>query len=286
MVQWDGGMRRRLGMTILWWILGISVAVVALKLVIVWAEPYMAFVPSRGATPPPPGFSSLDLTTHDAIRLTGWRTDIPPEGPVFLYFCGNAGNLSDRREMMMSGADAELAIVAFNYRGTGESQGRATEAGVYGDAEQIHDYVVKSLSVDPQRIVLWGHSIGGAVAVELASRRPVAGVVLEGTFRSGLVMAKRMLPFLPVAWFMTYKFDNEARIGRLQSPVLLIHGSQDFTIPATDSESLFDLAKGEKELWIVEGADHNNIYEVASDSFFSRLSHFGQRVAVSPSRIN
>ncbi len=279
-------MKRHFGMTILWWILGIAVALIALKLVIVWAEPYMAFVPRRGDTPPPAAFHSIDLTTDDGTRISGWRTDIPIEGPVFLYFCGNAGNLADREEMMSMCAEHEIPIVAFDYRGTGESQGGATEELVNRDAELVYEFVVSSLSVDPRRIVLWGHSIGGAVAAELANRRPVSGVVLEGTFRSGLVMAKRMLPFLPVAWFMTYKFDNEANVRRLRCPLLLIHGSHDSTIPVTDSEILCGMAPGEKELWIVPGADHNDVYQVAGESFYSRLAHFGQRVVAQPARIN
>ena len=262
----------------LWWILGIVAVIIALKLIIVWAEPYMSFVPRGGSTPPPAGFHSIEIFAEDGTKLSGWATEIPPEGPVFLYFCGNAGNLSDREELMARGAAADLAIVAFDYRGTGESHGRATESNVYGDAIEIHGHVTQVLAVDPQRIVLWGHSIGGAVAAELASRRPTAGLVLEGTFRSGLVMAKRILPFLPVSWLMTYRFDNETSMGRLRCPVFLIHGSDDLTIPAEDSEHLYTLGSNEKEMWIVEGADHNDIYEVAGDSFFIRLAQFGQGV--------
>lgn len=275
------GMTRRLAMTIIWWIVGIVGALVALKLVIVWAEPNMSFVPRRGDTPAPPGFDNITLTVADGTRLAGWKTKIPVDGAVFLYFCGNAGNLDDRNELMVRCATAGLTIIAFDYRGTGESEGRATESSVHRDAVEIYDYAVQGLGVEPQRIVLWGHSIGGAVATELGCRRMPAGIVLEGTFRSGLAMAKRILPFLPVSWFMTYKFDNESNLARLHCPVLLIHGSHDFTVPSMDSEYLRGIAAGNSELWIVEGADHNDIYEVAGSEFYSRLSQFGQRVTSS-----
>jgi pimeloyl-ACP methyl ester carboxylesterase len=265
-------------MTIIWWIVGTIGVLVALKLIIVWAEPYMSFVPRKGATPAPPGFENIAIMASDGARLTGWKTKIPTDGPVFLYFCGNAGNLEDRDELMVRCATSSLAVIAFNYRGTGESEGRATEAAVHRDAIDIYEYAVTTLGVDPGRIVYWGHSIGGAVATELGCNRPPAGIVLEGTFRSGLAMAKRMLPFLPVSWFMTYKLDNEANLGRLNCPVLLVHGSHDFTIPPADSEYLANVAKGNSEVWIVQGADHNDIYEVAGPEFFSRLDQFGQRV--------
>lgn len=280
-----GGMSRRIAMTFIWWIVGIVGALVALKLIIVWAEPYMSFVPRKGATPAPPGFENIAFNASDGVRLTGWKTRIPPDGPVFLYFCGNAGNLEDRDELMVRCATSGLAVVAFNYRGTGESEGRATESAVHRDAIEIHQYTINTLGVDPNRIVYWGHSIGGAVATELACNRPPAGIVLEGTFRSGLAMAKRMLPFLPVSWFMTYKFDNEANLARLRCPVLLVHGSHDFTIPSADSEFLDKVAGGSSEVWIVPGADHNDIYEVAGPEFFSRLGQFGQRVTSSAPRL-
>ena len=271
-------MKRRSRMTILWWIIGLASAVAALKLVIVWAEPYISFVPRRGSTPPPPGFRPLDIKAADGSRLHGWRTEISTEGPVFLYFCGNAGNLSDRDDLMTRAAANGLAVIAFDYRGTGESEGRATERTVHSDAEEIYNHALGTLGVDSKRLVLWGHSIGGAVATELAREHKCAGIVLEGTFRSAVVMAKRLLPFLPVAWFMTYKFDNEANIRELRCPIFFIHGFQDFTTPHSDSEFLYKLAAEPKELWIVDDADHNDVYEAAPDTFFPRLVQFGQRV--------
>lgn len=273
-------------MTIVYWAIGLVAAAIGLKLLIVWAEPYMAFVPRRGETPPPPGFQSTTISTSDGTKLTGWMTSIPSEGPVFLYFCGNAGNLSDREDLLRLAAFHGLAIVAFDYRGTGESQGRASEGVVNRDAGEIYEFVLNSLNVDSSRVILWGHSIGGAIATELGRRHPPAGIVLEGTFRSARVMAKRMLPFLPVKWLMTYKFDNEENVSRLECPFLFIHGSRDFTIPVSDSEQLHKLARSEKELWIVDGADHNDVYVVAADAYFTRLLQFGQRVVGTPATVN
>lgn len=280
------GMRQFRQMTILWWIIGLVAAIAALKIIVVLVEPYMAFVPRPAATPPPPGFQAIELSTADGARLSGWRTEIPSEGAVFVYFCGNAGNLSDREDLMTRAHRSGMAIVAFDYRGTGQSQGRSTEQTSRQDAAAIYRFVTESLGVDPERLVLWGHSIGGAVAAELASNRSCGGIVLEGTFRSAVVMARRMLPFLPVGLFMTYRFDNEANVARLQCPILFIHGRQDMTIPSSDSEFLHGLATGPKELWLVETADHNDIYESAGSEFFARLVQFGQRVVGSRVPVN
>jgi hypothetical protein len=175
-------------------------------------------------------------------------------------------------------ASRSCDVVAFNYRGTGESQGRPTEKGIYRDADAIYDYLTKDRGIKAGRLVFWGHSIGGAVAIELATRRPCAGLVLESTFRSAKVMARRMMPLLPVGLFLSYRFDNEGSIGNLRCPILLIHGTEDYIIPMADSERLHTIAKAGNELWLVNGAGHNDIYEIAGNEFFNRLTAFAEKV--------
>ena len=273
-------------MSVLYWIVIAIGVLVALKLGVLWAEPRMAFVGRFGPTPPPPGFQRFEMRTPDGVRLTGWRTEIAPEGPVFLYLCGNAGNLSDRTELLARAAEKQMSVLSFNYRGTGESEGRNSEAHAYDDAALLHRYAAETLKISATRLVIWGHSIGGAVAAELALRAPCAGVVLEATFRSARLMARRMMPVLPLHWLMTYRFDNEERVRRLTRPLLFIHGDLDATIPLQDSHLLYGLAKSDKELWVVEGADHNDNYEVAGPQFFDRLREFGLRVTAGAGRLS
>jgi fermentation-respiration switch protein FrsA (DUF1100 family) len=261
------------------WILGAILAAILLKLLVIWLQPRLAFYSVPGPTIAPPPFSTFVVTTSDGVRLSGWTTSLTSGRPVLLYFCGNAGNLADRLGLLTLMASRPCDVVAFNYRGTGESQGRPTEKGVYRDADAIYDYLTKDRGINPHRLVFWGHSIGGAVAVELAKHRPCAGLVLEATFRSARVMASRMMPLLPVGLFLSYRFDNEGNIGSLQCPILLIHGTRDDIIPMADSEGLHTLAKSEKELWLVNGAGHNDIYEVAGNEFFERLSAFAVKAA-------
>jgi hypothetical protein len=205
-------------------------------------------------------------------------TGIKPDHPVLLYFCGNAGSVSDRIDLLTQAAACDLGVVAVNYRGTGESDGTPTEEGVYQDALAVYDLVTGSKGIDPSNIVVWGHSIGGAVACELALRRPCAGLILESTFLSARAMAGRMLPFVPVGPFMSYRFDNKTAVAKLDLPKLFLHGTLDPMVPTSDSETLLRLAIGPKELWLIEGADHNDLHEVAGSAFFERICGFARRV--------
>lgn len=259
------------------WIMGAILAIVLLKLLVLWLQPRMAFYSIPGPTPAPAPFTAFSVTTADGIRLTGWATSLKSENPVLLYFCGNAGNLADRLTLLTLMASRSCEVVAFNYRGTGESQGRATENGVYRDADAVYGYLTGERGIPSERIVFWGHSIGGAVATELATRRPCAGLILEATFRSARVMARRMMPLLPVGLFLSYRFDNEGNIPSLDCPILFVHGTADTVIPAADSRFLHGLAVHPEDLWLVEGADHNDIYEVAGETFFGRVCSFASK---------
>jgi len=201
---------------------------------------------------------------------------VPDSGPVFLYMCGNAGSLADRYELMRGMEASGGAVIAFNYRGSGTSAGSPTESGVYLDAEAVYDYLVDTLRVSSGRVVFWGHSIGGAVATELARRRPCAGIVLEATFRSAREMAGRILPILPVGWLMSYRLDNESTIPTLDVPILFIHGTADQVIPVEDSKLLHGLTRRPAGLWLVEGANHNDLHLVTGPEFYRRLLDFGE----------
>jgi pimeloyl-ACP methyl ester carboxylesterase len=256
------------------WALGILIALGVLKLLVLWLQPRLAFYPVPGPTPAPPPFSAFEVQTSDGVRITGWRTDIPAGRPVLLYFCGNAGNLADRTELLTGFAHQDCAVVAFNYRGTGESGGRPSEAGVYRDAAAVCDYLTHELDVEPGRIVLWGHSIGGAIATHLAIRRDCAGLVLESTFRSAKVMAGRIMPLLPLGWFLSYRLDNEGNIPKTECPILFIHGTLDPVVPIDDSRRLHALAEAPADIWIIEGAGHNDNYVLAGEEFYRRICAF------------
>lgn len=261
------------------WILGIALGLVLLKLLVIWLQPRLAFYPSPGPTPPPPGLEAFSVTTPDGVRLTGWRTSLSTPGPVLLYCCGNAGNLLDRTMLLGGIAGHGGEIVAFNYRGYGLSTGSPSEEGVYRDAETVYALMTGEWGIEASRIVLWGHSIGGAVAGHLASTQQASALILESTFRSARVMASRLMPLLPAGPFLTYKLNNESHVRALQIPILFIHGTADRVIPPADTQHLFELATGPKEIWLVEGAGHNDLSDVAGGLFYERVLDFARRSA-------
>ncbi len=263
---------------ILQWTIGLLLGIIVLKLLVLWLQPRMAFYPIPGATPAPAPLTDFTVTTADGLDIRGWQSQVDDSGPVFIYSCGNAGSLTDRTDLLRSFVEAGGQIVAYNYRGTGSSEGSPSEQGVYADAEAVYDYVREQLGVVDNRIVLWGHSLGGAVTTRLATRRPCQGIVLEATFRSAKVMAGRMMPILPLSWLMTYKLDNEAAVAQLDVPIFFIHGTRDPVVPIDDSETLYGLAQHPVDLWRIEGAGHNDNYLVAGSVFFDRIIGFGRDI--------
>jgi len=261
------------------WLMGVLLALVLLRALAWWLQPRMAFYHRRGPTPPPAPFAGFEVTTADGVFLKGWTMPSNETSPVIIYFCGNAGNLSDRADLLSGFVGKGVTLVAFNYRGMGQSSGSPTEEGVYRDATAIYRYVTETLDVNPGRVVLWGHSIGGAVAAWLATQKPCAGLILESTFRSAKVMARRMLPVIPVSLFLTYRFDNEGHMAKLTVPTLLIHGAADDIVPCDDSQSLYTLAYQPKELWLIPQGGHNDLYEVAGSAFYDRIAGFADRVS-------
>lgn len=259
------------------WAIAIILTLALLKVLVWWLQPRLAFAPKPDKTPPPPAFSRFEATAEDGVRVTGWVSPFDDSLPVILYFCGNAGNLSDRADLLTELVKHRLGVVAFNYRGTGESEGMPSEDGLYRDAEAVLSYLTTTCSVVPARIVLWGHSIGGAVAAHLAGDHPCAGVILESTFLSAAKMSKRIIPVIPLQFFLTYRFDNQENVARLTVPLLLIHGTADQVVPPSDSKRLFELASCPKDLWLVEGAGHNDICDIAGADFYQRIADFSQQ---------
>jgi len=201
-----------------------------------------------------------------------WLTSENANAPVVLYLHGARWNLTGSVTRIERWRQLGFSVFAVDYRGFGRSSDVApTEDYAYEDAEAAWDYLAK-LAPGRQRFIV-GHSLGGAIAVELARRRPdAAGLVLEATFTSVRDMIDQSpWGFLPVSLILTQKFDTLSKIGDVKMPVLVTHGTRDSVVPFEMGERLYNAAHGPKRFVKVEGAGHHNLSGAGFDQYRQAL---------------
>jgi abhydrolase domain-containing protein 17 len=178
---------------------------------------------------------------------------------------GNGEDLGDMQREMERFRDLGLNVLAYDYRGYGKSAGSASVSNVYGDIEAAYVYLTETLKVSPDRILLYGRSVGGGPSTYLAARKPVAGMILESTFISTfrVVIPIQVLPF--------EKFPNQSHLRQTNVPVLIIHGTDDRTIPFWHGEVLYESVVGPKQFLSVPGAGHNDVSEVAGEKYWGTI---------------
>lgn len=217
------------------------------------------------------GAADVCLEAGDGVRLHGWWLASPGASLATLFLHGNAGNLTHRAARMKEIAAAGSSILVIDYRGYGKSEGRPSESGLYRDAEAGYLYLAAQ-GFPPERILLHGESLGTAVAVELARRRPAAAVILESPFTSARDMAGRVLPL--VGPLLVWGYNTRSKIGLVRRPLLVIHGNQDEIVPFEMGRAVFEAAAGPKWFWEVAGAGHNDIVDTAGPRYRQRLTDF------------
>ena len=241
-------------------------------------EDRFIFFPVRelGNTPADLGLDYQDafFTTPDEQRLHGWF--VPgPRPTTLLWLHGNAGNISHRLDnIAMMHHKLGVNVFIFDYRGYGQSQGKPSEQGTYRDAQAALAHLKSVPEVDSDNIVLFGRSLGGAVAVELASKEQVHGVILESAFTSVHSMAKRAYPFLPVGPFLRTRYDSLAKIGKLSAPLLVIHGQDDEIVPYQEGVKLYEAAPQPKQFHSIPDAGHNDTYIRGGEGYWQALEEF------------
>lgn len=216
-------------------------------------------------------------------RLHGWWIPAPsPTSDVLLYLHGNGENIGANLEHAHRFHQLGFSVLLIDYRGYGRSEGKfPTEAQVYQDAQVAWDYLVQQRGIKPQHIFLYGHSLGGAIAIDLAVRNPeAAGLIVESSFTSLLDMVDHqgVYSLFPADLLLSQRFDSLSKIESLQMPLLLIHGTDDQIIPPRMSQVLFDAAIVPKKLFIVPYADHNNVGSVSGEQYFQTVRDFYQLV--------
>mgnify|MGYP001788080593 FL=1 len=258
------------------------------------AQGKFIFFPARAIETTPKDFQlgyqdvvlPIPTKTGAAETVHGWwipalerSVNRRESGKVLLYLHGNGLNVGANVEHANRFHRLGLSVFLIDYRGYGKSQGDfPSESRVYEDAQLAWDYLVKQRGIKPSQIYIYGHSLGGAIAIDLAVRHPeAAGLIVEGSFTS----ARAMVDFqagvyrvFPIDLLLTQRFDSIAKVDRLQMPVLFIHGSADTVVPTQMSKKLFDAAPEPKQLYIVPDGGHNNSAQIGGAEYLLRVRQF------------
>ncbi len=204
-------------------------------------------------------FRDIALATPDGERLVAWWKPPQPGRTLVLYLHGNASSLWGLRERMRALGATGRGVLVVAYRGYSGSTGSPTEEGLRHDARTAYEWARNGY--EPSRIVLYGESLGSAVAVRLATERPVGGVILDGAFTSAAAVARLAYWYVPVSWLMRDQFRSVDLIGGLKAPLLALHGDADATIPLRFGEELFAAAPAPKQFVRLPGAGHGAVLE-------------------------
>jgi alpha-beta hydrolase superfamily lysophospholipase len=227
----------------------------------------------------------LPVSAHSGKveRIHGWWIPAAqPETGVMLYLHGNGINIGANVAQASYFHQLGFSVFLIDYRGYGRSDGGfPTEATVYQDAQIAWDYLVQQRQVNPQRIFIYGHSLGGAIAIDLAVRHPkAAGLIVESSFTSMQEMAdlKGWSRMFPVDLLLTQRFDSAAKVKLLKLPVLFTHGTLDERVPFQMSQTLFAATPKPKQLALFPGASHNNLAEIAGPQYLQVIQKFIEQV--------
>src|SRR5271157_2845152 len=255
---------------------GMLIVVITLRVI----ENQLIYFPPRYPVgfPPPETYEGevedVWLLTGDGVRINAFYRSNPSSRQVLLWFHGNAENIGYDLDHLRVLAKIGVNILAVDYRGYGKSEGKPDEAGVYQDADAAYDYLIKQRHFRAEDIIIYGHSLGGAVAVNLASRRPCGGLIVESSFTSARAMARRMFAIPVIAYVVKSRFDSLQKIRDVRAPILIVHGTRDEVVPFEMGQQLFAAAPEPKRFYPIAGAGHNNLMEVGGESYLDCLQGF------------
>lgn len=220
-------------------------------------------------------FDDVNFQTIDGLTLHGWF--VPGGRRETMLWChGNAGNISHRLDNMKILHDRiGIGMFIFDYRGYGHSQGQPSEAGTYLDAEAALAYLQSRTDIDQDAIVIFGRSLGGAVAVDLASKYPCMGLILESTFTSLVDLFEMPIDIKELRSRMSpIKYNSFSKVKRVKAPLLMLHGDRDEVVPFQSGLTLYKAANQPKQFCLIEGAGHNDTYIVGGQAYVDALRDF------------
>ncbi len=235
------------------------------------------FFPSREimATPTQAGlvYEPIEIRVEDEVRLSGWYVPAAEARWTVLFLHGNAGNISHRLMALHALHRLGLTVLIVDYRGYGESSGSPSEEGTYRDAQAAWAYLTTTRGLAADRVVLFGESLGGAVATWLATRQPPAGLILESSFTTMHELAGHFYPWFPARLLLRVRYQTIERLSRVRCPVLVIHSPDDEIVPYEHGERLFAAAPGPKQ-FVQRLGGHNDAFLAGREGLVTGIERF------------
>jgi fermentation-respiration switch protein FrsA (DUF1100 family) len=270
-------------------------AIIAYGGILIWFkanESRLLYFPEKNLEVSPEMFGAaygkVLIPSTDGVKIVGWIIPSPDTSTLWLlYLHGNAGNIGKRGyvEHYMQLRKLGLNILTIDYRGYGESPGDPTEQGIFDDGLAAYQYLRSMHHVPSSRIIVYGYSLGSAVAVDVVSKVPAAGVILEGAFPAITDVGQEHYPFLPIQLLAGSHFSSREKIARVDVPKLFIHARDDRTIPIQYGRELFEVAPEPKTFLEVKG-DHDNAHTVDASLFYGGIQLFLVQVVRGASHVD
>ena len=226
-------------------------------------------------------FEDVTLKTSDGVTLHAWFVPHVKARATLILSHGNAGNISHRLgNLRLLHDKVKSNVFAVDYRGYGRSEGSPSEQGTYRDAEGALRHLRARQEIDPKNVVIFGQSLGAAVAAELASRETCLALILEAPFVSVREMARVALPWLPIGPLIRTRYEVIETIKAVKAPILILHGDRDEVVPFDHGKRVFAAAPEPKEFYTIAGSHHNDTYVVGGDAYFATLKNFIEKAAL------
>lgn len=257
--------------------LGLLLVAVLLMFGLLWlVQRQLIYLPTQEVPAPPRGVEEVSFRTEDGLTLAAWfvpsRTG--SERGTVLVLNGNAGNRAHRVPLGIALADEGFSVLLTDYRGYGGNPGSPTEEGLAMDARAALDYLRSEHEMGLGRLTYFGESLGAGVAIGLAEGMPPAALILRSPFASLAAIASVHYRWVPASLLLRDRYPNAERIGGLDSPVLVIAGSEDRIVPTEQSERVFEAATEPKRMLIIEGARHNDLELLNGAEMVGQISEF------------
>jgi len=218
-------------------------------------------------------YKDVYIITNDNIKLNSWYIPREKDSNLVIFCHGNAGNISGRIETIRLIHELDLSLLIFDYRGFGKSEGIISEKGLYLDLEAAYQYATKNLNIDKKKIIIWGRSLGAAVAIDFASKHKINKLIIESAFTSLPDVGQRIYPFLPIKFICTHKFKSINKIYKIKAFKLFIHSKKDELVPFSFGRLLYKKAILPKSFLEIHG-DHANGFFESKDDYMKGIKYF------------